>query len=131
MATIGDRLKVLVAQFPDKSITQLGVDAELGQGTVNRWMEKPVSFHNAQVEKFIRFYNINENWWKTGEGPIFNEGSNAIQLYERLIKAAEESRDHAQGESIKWQQQSEKWEQEAAKLHGLLEMALRSKLTST
>jgi hypothetical protein len=54
-----------------KSFNQLGLDAGLGNATVDGWTDKQIEKSTATVEKFLRHYSINERWWKTGEGEIF------------------------------------------------------------
>lgn len=124
---ISCRINVL-ADHLGKNGNTLGKDAGLGNATVDRWMDKDVTFRSALVDKFINHYNINRDWWKTGQGEIFKPEANKIELYERLLKATEESKDTALKSVEDWQRQSEKWEAEASRLGGLLELALRSKL---
>lgn len=67
---IGDRIEVLENKL-GKSGNKLGVEAGLGNGTVNAWLEKGIDFSTNAVEIFLKHYNINKAWWKTGNGDIF------------------------------------------------------------
>lgn len=108
-----------------KPANRLGMEAGLGNKTVDKWKKQdPLTFKTNSVNTFLDFYNINLEWWETGEGEVFTIKPDAavkIELYERLISHLEESKDEA------WRQ-SAKWEQEATKLLNLLEMTLKSKL---
>lgn len=64
------RIKVLEGFF-GKSGNTLGLDAGLGNATVDGWTDNQIDKSNAVVEKFLRHYGIREEWWKTGEGEIF------------------------------------------------------------
>lgn len=69
-AIISERMKVLEAFFK-KSGNTLGKAAKIGNGTVPGWTDAQIEKPNAVVEKFLRHYNINPQWWKTGEGAVF------------------------------------------------------------
>jgi hypothetical protein len=119
--TIGDRLKVLEEKLGD-SANKLGLRAGLGNGSVPRWASQPITFNNPQVNQFIEFYNINIDWWQTGQGEVFTAKPDAavkIELYERLVALAVESKEDARSEA-------NKWEEEAKRLSHLLELALKS-----
>jgi hypothetical protein len=64
------RIKVLETILKKPGNT-LGKEAGLGNGTVDGWTDSQLDKPNAVVEKFLRHYNIDPAWWKTGEGEIF------------------------------------------------------------
>jgi hypothetical protein len=54
-----------------KSGNQLGIDAGLGNGTVDGWTDKHLDISKPLVEKFLRHHSINPEWWESGKGEIF------------------------------------------------------------
>lgn len=64
-----ERIEALKRHF-GKSGNILGKKAGLGNGTVDGWTDNLIENPTLQVEKFLQFYNINEEWWKTGKGEI-------------------------------------------------------------
>lgn len=64
------RMKVLEDSLK-KSGNQLGIDAGLGNATVDGWSDNQIDKPTLAVEKFLKHYNINPAWWGTGEGDIY------------------------------------------------------------
>jgi hypothetical protein len=56
----------------NKSGNQLGLEAGIGNGTVGGWNDNLIGKPSLAVEKFLRHYNIRDEWWKTFKGEIFN-----------------------------------------------------------
>lgn len=67
---IEHRIAVLEAELQD-SANNIGKEAGLGNGTILGWTDNQIEKPTAAVEKFLRFWAINPQWWKTGEGDIF------------------------------------------------------------
>jgi hypothetical protein len=74
MATIGERITVLELELK-KSIRQMEQESGLGNGTLSSWKEKVVEYSTDKVEKFLQYYSINRQWWRTGEGEILDKKS--------------------------------------------------------
>lgn len=83
------RIKVLEASL-GKSGNKLGREAGLGNATVDGWTDKQIDKPTLQVETFLRHYSINEDWWRTGEGEVFNEKPTYVDLPTRKEKDPEE-----------------------------------------
>ena len=89
-ALISERIKALEGKL-DKSANILGKEAGIGNGTVGGWTDNQVEKPTAAVEKFLRHYNIREEWWKTGKGEIFNTSvHNEAAVTEKPLRAPEE-----------------------------------------
>ena len=83
------RIKVLEASL-GKSGNKLGREAGLGNATVDGWTDKQIDKPTLQVETFLRHYSINEDWWRTGEGEVFNEKPTYVDLPTRKEKDPDE-----------------------------------------
>jgi hypothetical protein len=99
-AKIAEKIKVLEVSF-NKPGNTLGKDAGLGNGTVDGWTDNQIDKPNAVVEKFLKHYNINPVWWRTGEGEVFltpaikSTGSNEIpevrgEVYRTIVEGETE-----------------------------------------
>jgi hypothetical protein len=64
------RIAVLESELR-KSGNQLGLDAKLGNGTVDGWTDKHLDKSKPLVEKFLRHHKVNPQWWETGKGEVF------------------------------------------------------------
>ena len=67
---IRKRIAVL-SNLMDRSGNSLGIDAGLGNGTVDKWTDKHLDVSNVFVAKFLKHYNIDPQWWQTGDGEVF------------------------------------------------------------
>lgn len=70
-ALISERIAILEGKL-GKSGNVLGKEAGIGNGTVGGWSDNQIEKPTAVVEKFLTYYNIRTEWWKTGKGEIFN-----------------------------------------------------------
>lgn len=61
----------VLSQLTKKSGNKLGLEAGLGNATVNDWSDKQVEKPTRTVEEFLKHHSISETWWKTGEGEVF------------------------------------------------------------
>lgn len=76
---IKDRIEVL-SKFLGKSVAELEKgdkkdfpgedDRLLGNATISGWYSKKTDWTSATLDKFLNYYRINREWWKTGEGDI-------------------------------------------------------------
>lgn len=95
---IGDRIENLKA-FLGKTLAELEKgrpedypgkkDRLLGNATISGWLDKDLTWTSDKLEKFLRYWNVNPVWWKTGEGDILNEKS----TYEELLSKKEKDPD--------------------------------------
>jgi hypothetical protein len=69
-AQIRARIEVLEGVLK-KSGNQLGKEAGLGNGTVDRWTDKHLEISKPGVALFLAAYKIRSGWWETMEGDIF------------------------------------------------------------
>lgn len=78
-AKIGDRIRILRKELGGISVRSLemgglpGGEWLLSNGLTSKWEDKTIDFTSTDLEVFLNHYNINREWWKTLEGPIFNE----------------------------------------------------------
>lgn len=70
-AVVIERIKILEAKS-GKSGNTLGKEAGLANGTVDGWSDNQIEKPNLAVRQFLGHHNIREEWWKTGNGDIFN-----------------------------------------------------------
>lgn len=64
--------------FPGKD------DRLLGNATISGWYEQPLVWTSATLEKFLTYYRVSREWWKTGEGePILTSVDKASDNKEK------------------------------------------------
>jgi hypothetical protein len=77
--TIGARIKVLLSET-NKNVTELEEAGGIGNGTLKSWKEKSIDFSSNVVTGFKRTLMINDSWWSTGKGEIFNKKSTYVEI---------------------------------------------------
>lgn len=64
------RIKFLEGKLK-KSGNALGIEAGLGNATVDGWTDNQIEKPTLAVEKFLKHHNISPEWWRTGKGEAF------------------------------------------------------------
>lgn len=74
-----ERIEIL-ARFLDKTVAELEKgrpedypdkeDRLLGNATISGWYTQPLDWTSSTLEKFLSYWKVNPEWWKTGEGEI-------------------------------------------------------------
>lgn len=94
------RMRVLENHFK-KSANQLGKDSGLGNATVDDWNDNQLGNPTLHCKAFLKHYNIDLNWWETGNGEIFNtsvqkqptvteKDMGEIEAFKRLVEGGTE-----------------------------------------
>jgi hypothetical protein len=71
---------LILKELTGKSLNTLGKEAGVSNGTADDWSDKQVGKPTRTVKDFLRFHGINEQWWKTGEGDVFNKKRTYVEL---------------------------------------------------
>jgi hypothetical protein len=88
------RITVLEGEL-GKSGNQLGLDAKLGNGTVDGWTDKQLDKSKPLVERFLNHHKINPEWWETGRGEVFltsvpkptgNKEKDVEEIYRNIVE---------------------------------------------
>lgn len=75
---ISERIKVLKDKLPFKSNRALekgGLPNDeyvISNGLLAIWEKNNVEWMSNDLDRFLNHYNVNREWWKTGEGSVFN-----------------------------------------------------------
>jgi hypothetical protein len=84
---IKDRIAVLkkILDIPsDRGLEKGGLPGDdwvISNGQLSKWVDKdPAIFSSTTVEKFLRHYGINSDWWKTGKGEILDPNSTYVKI---------------------------------------------------
>lgn len=59
---------------------QLGMNAGLGNATVDRWTDKHLDISKPLVEKFLSYHKINPEWWQTGKGEVLIKNGTYVDI---------------------------------------------------
>lgn len=62
--TIAELEKGRPEDYPGKD------DRLLGNATISGWLEKDLTWTSDKLDKFLRYWKVNPEWWKTGEGEV-------------------------------------------------------------
>jgi hypothetical protein len=76
---ISERARIL-KDLTGKSLNTLGVEAGISNGTAGDWSDNQIEKPTRAVSDFLTHHGINEDWWKTGEGEVFNKNSTYVEL---------------------------------------------------
>lgn len=85
-AKIGDRIKVLKVELGNKSDRELEMGGLPGgkwlisNGLLSKWENESVEYTTNKLEEFLNHYNVNRQWWKTGEGEVLNKNGTSVQI---------------------------------------------------
>lgn len=85
-AKIKERIEVLRQKMNNASVAELekggfeGDERLLGNGVISGWYDKTVDWTSDKLDKFLKHYNINPAWWRTGKGEVFNEKHAYVEI---------------------------------------------------
>lgn len=65
--TTAELEKGRVEDYPGKE------DRLLGNATISGWLDKDLMWTSDKLEKFLRYWDVNMEWWRTGEGAVLNK----------------------------------------------------------